>query len=74
MDTTSRWRRYFLPVFGIIAISFLATTVFTNWRLLAIDRASIDIASNAAPSIEDLAAARGELHQLEPLMSGYLQQ
>ena len=61
-------------IFGLILLSFVSATVFTHWRLLAIDRASLDIADNAAPSIERLAAARGEMRRLQVLLRNDLDQ
>jgi hypothetical protein len=52
------WSRKLPAVFGVVVLSFVAATVFAHSRLVAIDRAALDIAENAAPSIETLAAAR----------------
>jgi signal transduction histidine kinase len=55
-------------VFGVVVLCFVAGTIFTHLHLLAIDRASMDIAENAAPSIERLAAARGEIRRTQILL------
>jgi signal transduction histidine kinase len=59
-------------VFSVIVLSFLAATTFADWRLNALDRASLDIAENAAPSIERLTSARGEMRHLQVLLREYL--
>jgi signal transduction histidine kinase len=60
-------------IFSAIVLSFVAATGFSHWRLLAIDGASMDIADNATPSIERLAAARGEMRRLQILLGTYLE-
>ncbi len=68
MKTRPSWSRRLPVIFGLILASFVGATVFTHWRLLAIDRASYDIADNAAPSIERLVVARGEMRRLQVLL------
>jgi signal transduction histidine kinase len=58
-------------VFGLIVVSFVAATSFSQWRMRAIDQAAGAIAFEAAPSIERLAAARGEMRQLQVLLSAF---
>lgn len=56
----------------LIVVSFVAATVFVHWRMTAIDRTALHIAENAAPSIEQLATARGDLRHLQLLMGDEL--
>jgi signal transduction histidine kinase len=72
MKARPSWNVLLPFVFGIVVLGFVAVTSYSNWRLAALDRASLDIADNAAPSIERLAAARGELRRLQILLRGYL--
>jgi signal transduction histidine kinase len=60
-------------VFIAIVVTFVAATAFSQWRLAALDRASLDIAENAAPSIERLASARGEMRRLQGLVREYVE-
>ena len=66
------WSQQLPLIFGAIVLSFAAATVFTHSRLLAIDRSSLEIAENASPSIERLAAARSEMRQLQVRLRDYL--
>jgi len=47
-----------------VVFSFLGSLWFSHFRLSAIDAQALGIASKAAPSIEHLSAARGELRRL----------
>lgn len=71
--------RIALPgIFGLVVLSFVAATAFVHWEMGAIDDAALEIANDAAPGIEDLAEARGDLQQLdnpkrmERAVEGYL--
>lgn len=66
------WSRQLPLVFGVVVLSFVAATGFTHFRLIAIDRAALDIAENSAPSIERLAVARGEMRRLQVLLREYI--
>lgn len=58
--------RIALPgVFGLVVLSFVAATAFVHWEMGAIDDAADEIADDAAPGIEDLAEARGDLRHLD---------
>src|SRR5512141_1439961 len=72
MTARPRWMVQLPIIFSAIVLSFVAATAFSDWRLTALDRASLDIADNAAPSIERLAAARGEMRRLQILLREYL--
>lgn len=63
---------WLVVVFGAVTASFVAATAFAQWRLAGLDRAALDIADNAAPSIELLAAARGEARRVQLLLRDYL--
>lgn len=52
-------------IFGMVAMSFVMVTAFTQWRMAEVDRASLDIADNTAPSIERLSEARSEMRHLQ---------
>jgi hypothetical protein len=72
MKVQPTWSQLLPFTFGVIVFSFIAATAFTHWRLLAIDRAALDIADNASPSIERLASARGAVRQLQVRLRDYL--
>lgn len=74
MRVLPRWSVQLAIIFSAVVFSFVAATVFSHWRLLAIDRASQDIADNGAPSIERLSVARGDLRTLQVLLRRYLDQ
>jgi signal transduction histidine kinase len=50
---------------AVLVASFVASTLYAQWRASAIDAKAIRIASDAAPSIARLASARTELRHLE---------
>lgn len=62
------WSAQLAFVFAMVVVSFIAATAITQWRVSAIDRSALEIAENAAPSIERLAVARGEIHRLQLLL------
>jgi len=72
MTKRPRWSLQLFLVFGAVVVSFIAATAFEHWRLIAIDRASRDIADNASPSIERLTAARGEVRRIQVLLREHL--
>lgn len=67
---TSRF--WFPAIFAVVILSFVLATSIVHWQLSAIDRHALDIAENAAPSIERLATARAEGRHLQSLMEDYL--
>jgi signal transduction histidine kinase len=60
--------RPLVVAFGAGIASFVAATIYTQERATAIDDAALQIAGNASPSIESLAAARAEMRRLESLI------
>jgi signal transduction histidine kinase len=66
-----RWLYFaFLLAIG----SFAASSVYTQFRMAEVDQAAYDIAENAAPSIEHLAAARAQLQIIALELSDYVDQ
>jgi len=59
------WRAQLPIVFGVVVASFIAAIALLEWQLVAVGRASLQIADNASPSIEHLATARGEMRHLQ---------
>jgi signal transduction histidine kinase len=53
-----------MVAFAIVVVAFVTATVYSESRTSLINEAAISIATNAAPSIEHLAASRGGLRQL----------
>ena len=56
----------------LIVLSFVGATVFVHWQMSAIDDKALHIAETAAPSIEQLATARGDLRNLQVLVGDEL--
>jgi signal transduction histidine kinase len=57
--------RIILFVVAAVATSFLAAAVYSEHRTAKIQTAALDISENAAPSIEQLTAARADLRDLQ---------
>ena len=53
-----------MVAFAVVVVAFVTATVYSESRTSLIDEAALSIATNAAPSIEHLAASRGGLRQL----------
>src|SRR5579884_1964643 len=53
-----------MAAFAVVVAAFLAATVYSESRTSVIDESALSIATNAAPSIEHLAAGRAGLRQL----------
>jgi signal transduction histidine kinase len=68
MRVRGNWRVQLPIVFGVIVASFVAAIALLEWQLVAVGRASLQIADNSAPSIEHLATARGEMRHLDALL------
>ncbi len=68
MEERATSRSWFVGVFALVVCSFALATAFVHWQLRAIDRKALDIADIAAPSIERLATARGDLRHLQALL------
>lgn len=68
MDVRSGWSKSLPLAFAAVGASFIAVTALADRRMAGIDRASLNIAANAAPSIEDLSDARGQMLSLQLLM------
>ncbi|MBX3191270.1 MAG: HAMP domain-containing histidine kinase [Labilithrix sp.] len=65
--------RYWLPaIMALIVASFVTATAFVHWRMRAIDASALDIANNAAPSIERLSSARAEARHLQLVLDEQL--
>jgi signal transduction histidine kinase len=60
-----QWSTLLPMIFALIAMSFVAVTAFTQSRMADVDRAALDIADNAAPSIERLAEARSVMREMQ---------
>lgn len=60
--------RRFLAVFAAIALCFLGATAYAQYLQRAIDLAALDIADNAAPSIQHLGQARTELRHIQVVL------
>lgn len=72
MNPRTSWNVWLVVIFGAVTASFVAATAFAQRRLAELDRAALDIADNAAPSIELLAAARGEARRVQLLLRDYV--
>lgn len=70
--TRPKWTVWLPAVFAVIVASFVAATLLTTRRMQAIDQRALDIADNAAPSIEHLAAARAEVRNLQLIVRDQL--
>ena len=68
MRVRGNWKAQLPIVFGVIVSSFVAAIALLEWQLVAVGHASLQIADNAAPSIEHLATARGEMRHLDALL------
>jgi signal transduction histidine kinase len=53
-----------MGAFAVVIVAFITATVYSESRTSVLNDAALSIASNAAPSIEHLAASRGGLRQL----------
>lgn len=62
------WKAPLSFIFAVIVASFVAATAFTQYRMAAIDRAALDIAENASPSIDRLAVARDQMRGVQVLL------
>jgi signal transduction histidine kinase len=58
-------RRALVTAFVAVTVSFVISTAYSQHTATRIDRPALDIARNAAPSIQHLAAARAELRSLQ---------
>ncbi len=67
-----RWTLELPVVFGVIVACFVAAMLFTQWQMMSVGRSSLEIADGTAPSIEELASARGEMRHLEVLLADYV--
>ena len=72
MRVRGNWRVQLPIVFGVIVASFVAAIALLEWQLVAVGRASLQIADNASPSIEHLATARGEMRHVDALLQDAL--
>lgn len=63
--------RRIVATFAAVALSFIGTTLYSQSVQRAIDRSAIQIATNAAPSIEHLEGARSQLRDLEEQVRAY---
>ncbi len=64
--------RTLLTAFVVIVASFFGATVYTQRASQRIDAAVETIVDNTSPSIEHLAAARGEIHHVQHLVGEYI--
>lgn len=64
--------RTLLVALGLVTVAFVAATVLVHHLLARMDVAAFDIAENASPSIEHLAAMRGELGQVQTRLDSLL--
>src|SRR5260370_36379797 len=65
--------RTLLLAFCAVVISFVASTIYTEQRTRELDLAASQIATVAAPGIEQLATLRAEVHQLMQLLTEYVE-
>ena len=61
-------RRWVPIIFAMIIVSFLGATTTVHLEMRRIDRATLEIVTTTAPSIERLADARAELRRLQTLL------
>jgi len=64
--------RALILAFCAVVICFVASTVYTQWRVKQLDNAASTIANVTAPRIEALASLRGETHDLVQQLTDYL--
>src|SRR5438874_7328071 len=55
-----------------IAATFIATTAIVQYRASRIDAAADEIANNSSPSIEHLAAVRGDIRDVQFRLDDYV--
>ena len=68
-----KWTVWLPAIFAVIVGSFVAATLLATLQMRAIDSKAGDIAENAAPSIERLAAARAEIRNLQLIVRSQLE-
>jgi signal transduction histidine kinase len=71
MTTTKGYARGVLLAFAAVALVFFGSTLYVNWRNLAIDARTESLVSDWLPSIEHLAAAGDGLRELERSSDDY---
>ncbi|MEO6419243.1 MAG: HAMP domain-containing sensor histidine kinase [Polyangiaceae bacterium] len=67
---TASTNRIFLA-FAAIAFAFVSSTLYANWRTLAIHSETETLVRNCVPSIENLEAAIDALHDIEEAADAY---
>src|SRR5690242_3278576 len=72
MRSRGNWSVQLTVVFGIVALSLIAATFFSQWQLATVGTTSREIADNYAPSIEHLAEARGDMRRLQIVLREYV--
>ena len=72
MRSRDNWSVKLTIVFGVVVVSLIAATCFSQWQLATVGRSSRDIADNFAPSIEYLAEARGDMRRLQIVLREYI--
>ncbi len=65
MQRRVRWDVWLVISFAFIVASFVTATLVARSLLATVDRAALDIAENAAPSIQNLTAARTDVRTLQ---------
>jgi len=65
--------RTLVLAFCAVVISFVASTIYTEQKTTEVDAAATQIATVAAPGIEQLATLRAEVHQLMQLLTEYVE-
>jgi len=63
-----RWTWWLPAIFAAVVLSFVAATAIGQWQMFAADRPALAIANSAAPGIEHLTAARGQIRSLQLAM------
>ncbi|HVY62976.1 MAG TPA: ATP-binding protein [Planctomycetota bacterium] len=69
-----RHERQRLLAFAVVCLSFIVSTVIAQVSMQTVHTAAMDIALNACPSIERLAAARTELRRLHLIIDDTIDQ
>ncbi|HVH47948.1 MAG TPA: HAMP domain-containing sensor histidine kinase [Labilithrix sp.] len=64
MDRHS-WTVWLPTIFAVVVLSFFGATALGQLQMFAADRPALAIADAAAPSIEQLATARGQIRELQ---------
>jgi signal transduction histidine kinase len=71
MRAESRFSFRLFAAIAAIALAFVASSIYANWRLAEIEDETAALLTNALPSVERLTAAIDAIHDVEAAVDGY---